>query len=115
MKKLLALCTKNVYFTLNNEVYVQNDGVAMGAPLGSILANVFLVELENALVPRLYQHVKKARRYVDDTFPYAKNESSDYVLTILNSFQPNISFSNEKKITLSYRFQLSCLSEIEHI
>ena len=42
MKKLLTLCTKNVHFTLNNEIYVQNDGVAMGSRLGPILANVFM-------------------------------------------------------------------------
>ena len=36
MKKLLTLCSKNVHFTLNNEIYVQNDGVAMGSPLGPI-------------------------------------------------------------------------------
>ena len=78
IKKLLTLCTKNIHFTLNNEIYVQNDGT---------LANVFMVELENTLVPRLHQHVKKWRRYVDDTFAYVKT---------LNSFHPNISFTYEK-------------------
>ena len=53
MKKLLTLCTKNVQFTLNNEIYVQNDRVAMRSPLGPILANVFMLELENTLIPRL--------------------------------------------------------------
>ena len=71
MKKLLTLCTKNVHFILDNEIYVQNDGVAMRSPLGLILANVLMVELENTLVPRLHQHVKKWRCYVDDTFAYA--------------------------------------------
>ena len=32
-KKLLTLCTKNVHFTLNNEIYVENDWVAMATPL----------------------------------------------------------------------------------
>ena len=35
MKKLLTLCIKNVYFTLNKEIYVQYDGVAMGSPLSA--------------------------------------------------------------------------------
>ena len=70
IKKLLTLCTKNVHFTLNNEIYVQNDGVAIGPPLGPILTNVFMVELDNTLVPRLRQHIKEWRRYVDDTFAY---------------------------------------------
>ena len=58
-KKLLTLCTKNVHFTLNNEIYVQNDEVAIDCPLGPFLENVFMVEHENTLVPRLHQHVKK--------------------------------------------------------
>ena len=71
----------------------------MKSRLGPHLANVFLVELENILVPRLHQDVKKWRRSVDDTFAYVKNESSDYVLTTLNSFHPNISFTYEKENT----------------
>ena len=29
MKNLLLLCTKNVYFTFENNIYQQNNGVAM--------------------------------------------------------------------------------------
>ena len=97
VKKLLILCTKNVHFTLNNEIYVQNVGVAMGSTLGPILGNVFMVELENTLVPRLHEHVKKWRRFVDDIFAYVRNESTDYVLTTLNLFYPNTSFTLEKE------------------
>ena len=103
-KKLLTLCTKNVQFTLNNEIYVQNNGVAMGSSLGPILANIFMMKIENKLVPRLHQHVKKWRCYVDDTFAYVRNESVDCVLKTLNSFHPNISFAIEKEITVSYCF-----------
>ena len=102
---MLTLCNKNVHFTLNNGIYVQNDGVAMGSPLGPILANVFMVELENTLVAILHEHVKRWRRFVDDTFAYVSNESIDYVLTALNLFHTNISFTYEKKkITVSYLF-----------
>ena len=97
MKKGFTLSTKNVHFTLNNEIYVQNDGVAMGSPLIRPLANVFMVELQNTLVPGLHEHVKKWRPYVDDTFAHVKNESIDYVLTTLNLFPPNISFAYEKE------------------
>ena len=96
MKKLLTLCTKNVHFTLNNEIYVQNDGVTMGFSLRPILANAFFVELKNMLIPRLQKHIKICRCYVDDTFTYVKNESIKYVLTTLHSFHPNISFTYEK-------------------
>ena len=31
----------------------------MSSPLGPFLANVFMVQLDSTLVPRLYQHAKK--------------------------------------------------------
>ena len=59
MKNMLTLCPKYAHFTLNNEIYVQNDGIDIGSPQEPISANVFMVELENTLVPRLHQYVKK--------------------------------------------------------
>ena len=41
---------------------------------------------------------------MDDTFAYVKNESIDYVLSILNSFLPNISFSYEKENNSQLQF-----------
>ena len=58
----------------------------MGSPLGPILAGIFMVELENTLVPKLKQKIKNWRRYVDDTFVYVKNGSVEYVLSVLKSF-----------------------------
>ena len=52
MKKLLTLCTKNVHFSFNNEIYIQIDGVAMGSPLGPVIENIFMVELETTLVSK---------------------------------------------------------------
>ena len=72
LKKLLALCTKNVHFSFNNKIYIQIDNVAMGSPLGPLIANIFMVELGNTLVPKLESHIKKWRRFVDDTFVYVK-------------------------------------------
>ena len=67
VKELLQLCTKNVYFTFNGEIYIQIDGVAMGSPLGPVLANIFMVELEKIIIPKLEKEVKLWRRFVDDT------------------------------------------------
>ena len=39
---LLNLATKESFLILNNKFYIQVDGVAMGFPVGSILANMFL-------------------------------------------------------------------------
>ena len=42
---LLNLTIKESFFTFNNKFYIQVDGVAMGFPLGPILANIFLLHL----------------------------------------------------------------------
>ena len=58
MKKLLTICKKNVHFSLNNNIYIQIDGVGMGSPLGPVLANIFMVELESVSVSKLNDYVK---------------------------------------------------------
>ena len=40
--KLLNLAVKNCHFIFNGKFYDQVDGVAMGSPLGPLLANIFL-------------------------------------------------------------------------
>lgn len=52
-KELSILYTNNVHFTFNNEIYTQIDDVAMGSPLGPVLANTFMVTLEQSIT---YQH-----------------------------------------------------------
>ena len=47
MKNLILLCTKYVHFTFINEIYIRNDGVAIGPLLDLIFATTFVVELEN--------------------------------------------------------------------
>ena len=53
MKEILVLCIKDVHFTFNEEVYKQTDAVAMRWPLGPVLADIFIIELENNIVPVL--------------------------------------------------------------
>ena len=40
MKKLLTIRTKNLHFSFNNDIYIQINGVVMGSPLGSVIANI---------------------------------------------------------------------------
>ena len=53
-------------------MYQQADGVAMGSPLGPVIANIFMSELENDLVPQLGEQMSLWLRYVDDTFTFLK-------------------------------------------
>ena len=63
---LLRVSTKDQLFQFNGQLYQQTDGVAMGLPLGPLLANVFMGSIEETLelagkMPPFY------KRYVDDT------------------------------------------------
>ena len=58
MKELIKLCTKDVHFNFNGTTHKQKDGVAMGSPLVPVLAGIFMVELERAVIPKLSQHVQ---------------------------------------------------------
>ena len=42
LEELLLLCTKPLHFRFNCEMYIQISRVAMGSPLGPLLANIFI-------------------------------------------------------------------------
>ena len=93
MKDLITLCTKSVPFTFNNEILI--DSLAMGSPLGLVLAGIIMVELENSIVPKLNSHLKFWKRYVDDALTIVKEGSINHVLQQFNSFHPSIQFTFE--------------------
>ena len=102
---------QNVHFTYNRKIFVQTDGVAMGSPLGPVLADIFMTELEKTLLPGIYIHyIKFWKRYVDDTISYVKIGSIKHVLCLLNSFDENIQFTSESesKGTLPFLDLLLC-------
>ena len=101
MKSLLLLCTKSVPFTFNDDMYIQIQGVAMGSPLGPLLANVFMSELE---VPTLANDLDMWMWYVDDTFSFMKANQQTEVLRKLNSFHPSIQFTYEREKNKSISF-----------
>ena len=67
MKEMLILCAKNVHFTSESRTYVQADVVAMGSPLGPVLVDIFVIKLENSLLPNLTKYISFWKQYVDDT------------------------------------------------
>ena len=100
IKELLLLCTKIVHFEFNGKTFQQLDGAAMGSPLGSVIAviaEIFMVKLENTLVFRLKNYLLFWKRYVDDTLCFVKKGSRDYVLSSLNDFHDNITFTFEEE------------------
>ena len=46
LSKLLNIACRENHFMFNGEMYDQVDGVAMGSPLGPVLANIFMSHFE---------------------------------------------------------------------
>ena len=98
LKELLQLCTKNVHFSFNGQFYLQKDGITMGSPLGSVMGGIFMVEWKRSLSPVLSSYLTSLKLYVDDNIAYVKTDAIDHVLSVVNSFHGNISFTSEQKI-----------------
>ena len=79
MRDLLLLCTKNVHFSYNNDIYIQTEGVAMALTLGLVLAVILMVELKRTIFPTLRDHMSALKRHVDDTISYVEEESIEHV------------------------------------
>ena len=98
LKELRYLCTKHVHFKFNNEIYIQCDGVAMGSPLGPLLANIFMISLEDNTLPKLELYLRNWKRYVDDTFAYVLPDKIEMVLHEINSYHSNIKLTYELEL-----------------
>ena len=97
MKEMLILCTKKDHFTFESRTYVQTDGVAMSSPLGPVLADIFMIELENSLLPNLTKYITFWKRYVDYTIFFVKTGTTEFIISVLNSFDKNIQFMFEEE------------------
>ena len=95
LKELLDMATHGVQFSFNEVMFQQDDGVAMGSPLGPILANIFVGYheqrlLEKCKLPMTY------RRYVDDTFAiFSNKQQSVEFLHHLSQMHPSLQFTIE--------------------
>ena len=73
---LLKLATTESSFIFDNELHKPIDGVAMGSPLGPILANAFLCRNENLWLNECPSQFKLVvcRSYIDDIFVLFKSK-----------------------------------------
>jgi hypothetical protein len=53
IRALLREATAETHFLFDNKVYVQHNGVAMGAQLAPVVADIFMAHLETSLMDQL--------------------------------------------------------------
>ena len=90
MGKLLYLCTKHVHFSIGWRIYLQVHGVAMGSPLGPILANIFMTELEIEMIPLLGNYLPHWKRSLDDTFAFVLLAKIEFIVNHFNTFDVHL-------------------------
>ena len=117
LKRLLELCIiKDNIFLYNNLLYQQLDGVAMGSPLGQLLANIFMSHVEKLLFnSELKKEVNFWVRYVNDIFVMFNkiNPNINSILAFLNNIHRNIKFTVEHETNHCLHFldiDIKCLT-----
>ncbi|XP_068739190.1 uncharacterized protein [Montipora capricornis] len=97
LMKLLEVSTLNQLFQFNGQLYEQTDGVAMGSPLGPLMANVFMCHLEEQLTTNLADNfLTLYMKYVDDTLVSMPDvPSAQHFLETLNNLHANLNFTME--------------------
>ena len=96
LKELFQVATSQSHFLFDGNFYDQVDGVAMGSPLGPVLANLFMAVNEKNWLESCENPPSFYKRYVDDIFCLMKSENdANSFLVYLNTKHPNIKFTME--------------------
>ena len=93
---LLEFCLKNTYFLFQGKYYEQVHGVAMGSPISTLIANLFMEEFEVKALSTTPHPPCLWVRFVDDTLVIHKTEHSTQLLHHINSRDPNTQFTVEE-------------------
>ena len=105
-QKLLRMVTTSVEFSVDDIMFRQIDGVAMGSPLGPVLANIFVGFHEQRLPIKNNSSLLSYCRYVDDTFSLnITRESAGKFLNELNNLHPALQFTCEHESNLTLPFK----------
>ena len=85
------------WFIFNNDIFTQTDGVAMGGPASSVVAEIYMQAHEQTALTTFSNKPKVWKRYVDDVFAIIKWHHLDEFFKHLNSLHEQIKFTAEKE------------------
>uniref|UniRef100_A0A1B0CGI0 Reverse transcriptase domain-containing protein n=1 Tax=Lutzomyia longipalpis TaxID=7200 RepID=A0A1B0CGI0_LUTLO len=96
--RMLDLCLTTGYFSYNDEIYLQLDGVAMGSPISPIIADVVMQRLLDMTLGMSSLRICCVRKYVDDLLVAVHRDDVDAMLDLVNSFHDNLKFTLELEV-----------------
>ena len=117
LKELLMTCTKDSHFVFNGTIYSQQEGIAMGSPLGPLYADVYMNYAESELKEKLISNgMLYYKRFVDDSFVLIKEKAdTNKLLSILNSLDTSIQFTMEEEKNNTLPFLDILITKVENI
>ena len=101
---LFKMCVQTTYFVFNKKLYMQVNGLAIGASTSGFAAEIFMERLETKALNTFFNPPSIWKRYVDDTFTKLKQIVFEQFLTHLNEQHPRIKFTSEVEVNRALAF-----------
>ena len=95
--KLIRICVEETYFVFNQQIYIQVEGLAIGAATSGFMAELFMERFEERAISTFINPPGIYKRYVDDTFLKIKEEEAEKFLEHMNNQHIRIRYTMEKE------------------
>jgi hypothetical protein len=106
--QITKLIIQQNYFQFQNQFFIQENGLAMGAPTSSVFSEIFLQHMENTTIYKILtqNHIIGYFRYVDDILIIYKKSVTNIqnVFIAFNNVTPDIKFTMEEETDNSINF-----------
>ncbi|CAH8669503.1 unnamed protein product [Schistosoma bovis] len=104
----------NIHLIFRGDLYRQKEGIAMGLPISSIVANLFMNSLGINAIARSVCPPKVWLRYVDDIFIIVKQDGLEDLFENVNNISESIKLTKEIESVDHKLAFLDCLIERRH-
>lgn len=89
---LLNVTLPNMYFTFEDRIFRQTEGLPIGHSTSGILAILFMDKLESIALSS-HRHISPYKTYVDDIYLQTTNEEkADEIHRAMNNLLPRLKF-----------------------